>query len=186
MASLTKSPTTIISDDSIVGNYAWLDPGNVAASDDVYATANGGGSSMINSQNYVRLVVDDDYEESGPYQPANTNFDTLPTAEASENFGGASDKWQWTPVLAKIKAADFGCIYSADSDALGNGPSAVLKCTGFDFSAIPDGSTIDGFVMSVEKKRIGGVAHVDAISLTVHYTEADNGNRRRRLILGAS
>jgi len=55
MASITKSPGTIVND-TTVGTVAWNNPTNAAASDDVYATVGINAGQEIQYSNYLKCT----------------------------------------------------------------------------------------------------------------------------------
>jgi len=135
-------------------------PSNAAASDDSDATIAGSGST-----NNVQLY-------SGGALVGNVKQKTLAGAAGVDEttaFGSSSDMWGTSLTPALLNDSGFGI----DIRVATGGASTNLLLTNFGFS-IPDGSTIDGIVASVEWSRTGvsGVHEVDYATLRVYYTVA--------------
>ena len=138
MPSVTSSPATITSDAS-AGTTAWTNPGNAAASDNVYATvslASLVSSRRLNSQGYtfsaipegavpVGFVVSPEGKcasDTSAYEEVSLVVDgvvagedkgtgqVLTTSDATTNFGGATSMWTLAPRLSQVKSPTFGNV----------------------------------------------------------------------------
>lgn len=182
MATSTKAPSVVVTDDSVFGNYAWTNPGNATADDSSYATTDGAGTTTYDNDGNtggtatIFLVKAGDYSDGFTPTSGGPGVE-LPTSEASITFGSSTDKWGWTAISASdVRDTNFGCTYAVVSDGGGNGGSALLLCTGFGFSAdIGASDTINGVSVTVKRKRVGTTAEVNVITMAVDYTPAGGG-----------
>ena len=158
-----KVPGTLASDNSH-GSAAWTDPTNAASNNNTYATV-----TLLTDVEEVKLVVGGTV--TGDNRVAD-NAAALPGTETLLDYGGAAVTWGASPTAAQVKASTFGCVLSVWDNFLSI--SEYLKATNFDFSVIPDGSTIDGIKVGYGMFYDGGAfqAKVDYVQMTVYYTSA--------------
>lgn len=167
MAEVTQSPGTVV-DDATVGTVAWSNPDNAKVSDDVYATApnlNGGVNGHTIRDETVKIVKSD-----GTFGTTNkATLTNIPSVDTYVSYGGSADLWGETWTSTDINDVDFGMVISFKGNTL-NTISHYLKATNFGFT-IPAGATINGILVEVERKNIGGTTvYVDHIRITVYYT----------------
>jgi hypothetical protein len=73
------------------------------------------------------------------------SFNYWPTTAAIETFGGAADKWGWTPVLATINSSTFGMqIYGEDDDTSSETASIEVVWMNIDYTP-PAGGGVSSF-----------------------------------------
>lgn len=130
-------------DDATVGTVAWVLPGNITADDANYASYTGGTSGAY-SDNSIKLIIGGSI--TGNEKSTGTSHPTVDTM--SSVYGGAADLWGTTPTAAQVKASNFGVGISAKRNT---SVSHYAAGTNYDFSAIPDGSTINGIEMQFKR-----------------------------------
>lgn len=143
---------------------SWANPGNITASDNVYASASFADANL--SDEFVYLIKGG--SRSGNNKATAT---ALPTSEQYVSYGGVSDLWGNTLSVSDVNATNFGFSY-----AVGDGEFCTddLQATNFGFS-IPAGSTIDGVVAEIEVFQFPGDPQADHVRMTVYYTEGGGG-----------
>lgn len=105
-----------------------------------------------------------------------------PTVDAVSNYGGATDLWGLTPTRTQLVASDFGVeiratkgtsitdrVASIDHVTITvhydtNETSDYLDVQGFGF-AIPTGATIDGIIVTIERKSTAGTVKDASLQL---------------------
>lgn len=168
MANTTAmSPGTVV-DDATVGTVEWSNPDNAKVSDNTYASADTNFGTGPQYADYAVKIVKSD-GSIGTENKANLSISAWPTTEAYINYGSASDLWSEVWTASDINDVDFGVVISAvDSGAR---KTHYLKASNFGFS-IPIGATINGILVSIEKKGIGYQEfYIDHIRITIYYTE---------------
>lgn len=156
-----NNPSSLANDAS-VGVSAWSNPENAAVSDDSRATTTLGQCSDSIAKLVVGGVISGDNKAT---------FSAFPATESYKTYGGPSDLWGATLSPAIVNSSDFGFVLSAYSDS-SEANTNYLKVTNFGF-AIPDGSTIDGIVVEVERRRdFFQKGEIDHVRITVHYSES--------------
>lgn len=142
MASSGPNSPGTLANDATVGTIAWTNPGNAAASDNVYATSSSSGAFTTNylkATNFgfsipVGATIDGilvEVEKSGNGTTTKfdnslklvkggviggtdkTTVDTWPLSDTYVSSGSSSDLWGETWTAADINASDFGFSISA-------------------------------------------------------------------------
>lgn len=162
-----NSPSTAVNDDS-AGNVEWLNPGNVVSSNNSYADTSNGGTTGDITFGSVKLL-------SGSDVGSDKVSGSLSTSDTYASFGGAADKWSWTPTPTLINSPTFGVRIQLDDGFATWGTTYFLVATGFGFS-IPTDATIDGILVEIENRQAGGIGYIDHVRVTVHYTPASSGS----------
>lgn len=169
-ASVSIGPNNpgTLADDSSVGNSAWTNPGNAAASDNVYVTSGNAFNGSV-QDNIVSIV-----KSNGTIGSENKAIaGNWPTSDTYSSYGSSSDLWSETWSYSDINDVDFGVVISSKKTL---SITHYLKATNFGFT-IPSNATIDGILAEIEKKNSGselGIANVDHIRITVYYTTISN------------
>lgn len=105
-----------------------------------------------------------------------SNGDTWQTdTPESWTYGGATELWGRSWSLSDIKGnASFGILIAVQ----GSGdPTEYLCAFDFDFSSIPNGSTIDGVKFDLKRMlNASGYPSVNDLNCTVYYTEGGGGS----------
>lgn len=105
-----------------------------------------------------------------------------PTSEAVANYGGSTDLWGLTPTRAQVVASDFGVEIRATKGSSvtdiqaridhvtitihydTNETSDYIDLQNFGF-AVPTGATIDGIIVSIERKSSTGTVKDASVQL---------------------
>lgn len=159
-------PAGMGADDASVGAVSWTTPTNIYIDDANYATnAQWPPLDFPVVDSSIKLVIGGSITGSNKSAGA-----TWSDTEAYVGFGGAADKWGTTPTAAQVKdTTNFGVVIAADVPP--KNTSHYLKATNFDFSAIPDGATIDGVQAQFKRKHVvNSTAYVNIIQMKVTYT----------------
>lgn len=146
MASAGPNTAGTGADDATVGTVAWTNPGNVTASDNVYATNSAAAnktSHYLKATNFGftipagatinGVVVEWEIKANNGNATDNsiklvkggtiTGNDrvsgTVPTTEAFVSYGGSTDLWGLTLTASDINASTFGAVYSFETATSG-------------------------------------------------------------------
>lgn len=143
---------------------SWTSPGNVTADD---ATESSFVISLVADET-ISLMI------GGSVVGSNKAITTTTWGASSVvTYGGSSDLWGLTPTVSEINASDFGVAIAVKTNG-GSNYSDYIHAAGFGFS-IPSGSTIDGVVVELDRRRSANIGLVDYVRVTVYYTEGGGG-----------
>ncbi len=191
-ATQTATPGTCVNDAGI-GTISWGGLGNVAASDNNYATATVKKSEITNylkctgygftipagaTINGITVSVEDhsartiyDYAVSlvkgGTVQA--TNYGTLtnmPTSDATSTYGGAADLWGTTWTVANINNANFGVAFAAQ-----RGPYNTNDTANVDYMPI----TVNYTLLAPPTATTNAATALTANGATLNGTVSSNG-----------
>lgn len=161
--------------DSAVGSVAWSNPSNITADDGSFAeSANGAFDGGADIQDYVISLILADGTISSTNKSTGAYWPT--GSFAYSTYGSSSDLWGETWTAEDINDANFGVVVQTRASITPpSSTSQLLKASDFGFT-IPTGSTIDGITVEVDKMQVPGnfsnaLARVDAIRVTITYTE---------------
>jgi hypothetical protein len=155
------------------GSFAWTNPNNVKLDDGTQAYNLPTPPSTNFSDNVVSIIKAD-----GSIGLANNkDVSAWPPSWEVSTYGDSANKWSetWTP--ADIRDSDFGVALNIIN--LEETVSNTLKVTNFGFTEleIPDGATIDGIIVYIEKRNrtttrapIASYGDVDVIHIKVYLT----------------
>lgn len=174
MAEQGPNAPDTVTDDSAVGTITWSKPGNAAASDDLRATAVGGGQS-----HYLKAV------DFGFTIPAGATVGgVVVTIERhTANIEGTADT-----VVSLVKGGSVVGDNKAEASWWPDGGDAPGMYGGADqlwgttWTAAEINAADFGVVLSATNSGVTDVARVDAISITVTYS--GGGLATRRALLG--
>jgi hypothetical protein len=143
------SPGTM-ADDGTIGTLTWATVDNAKASDNSYSKA-GHFYSLQTPQDYAVYIVKAD----GTLGTENKKLaGSWPSVEAYVTYPASAyttDLWSESWTAENINDINFGVVIAA-SNYMSNPITHYLKATNFGFT-IPTGSTIDGILVQIEKKR---------------------------------
>lgn len=172
MSSVTKYPSTG-ADDSSIGSLAWASPGNIIASDNTYATATASQGTGVYTH-YLKAT------NFGFAIPSGATINGIVvTIERKANYS-IDDRNVVDNVVRLVKGgvvsgnnkADTSTYYPTVDGLAQYGGATDLW--GLTFTPADINSSNFGVVLSCYLNNIAGgvIASVDAISITVYYTEA--------------
>lgn len=155
------------------GSFAWTNPNNVKTDNGVQGYALGGPQTFY-VDNMVSIIKSDGSVGAANYK----DLSGWPLSWAVSTYGDSANKWgeSWTP--ADIRDSDFGVAFNLFADEYEE-TSNTLKVTDFRFTEaeIPNGATIDGIIVYIEKRNrttakapISSYGDVDVIHIKVYLT----------------
>ena len=160
-------PLTVASD-ATTGTNAWANTDNVKLNNTACASAFVGGN-VTPTEVGAQLIRNG--SRVGNILPV--TFDAAGTLLES-TYGGTSNLWGLTSLAASsVNASGFGVEYMARGIG---GPTQGLLATNFNFS-IPDGSTIDGVEVIIDRGYHGAYpvwVDIDYIGIRLTYTEGSD------------
>lgn len=151
----------------------WASTGNLVSDNNSYSNLNAIG--MVSGRDHsVRLV------DSAGTVVGDDKADSVALYGSADNgvatYGGASDKWGVALTEAMVKDSDFGVVLSC-LDLTAPGYTDYLRASGYNFSTVPAGATIDGITVDIERDRgtvmTNPAFRVDYIKVTVHWSLAE-------------
>ena len=155
---------------------AWVNTGNLYASDNAYARSSVQGDGIF----YGTSTFDTAQLTKDGSTLVGTNLGPglYTETETTISLGGATNLWgtTWTP--AEINASTFGFVIDASSSKWSEQMAGPLVVSGFSFS-IPTNATINGIAVGVEQYAPDyDYVYIDHISITVYYTGPFTGTAR--------
>lgn len=151
------------------GTQKWSNPTNIYADDSSYATVSTWPPENLGVADHsIKLVVDG--SAVGANKSAGAAWSEV---EGLVSFGAVDDLWEATLTAEKVKSSAFGVAVAVITPL--RLISHYLKCTMFDFSAIPDGSAINGIEARFKRKKAtNSTAYVNLVEMKVHYTAGES------------